>query len=224
VVVVYEDLRPGPIACCLLCCPPLLAFAPIFCPLLSFTSKAHHFSFDFNSKSQKVDLIMRSKAFACGGECCRVFADVSYIRIQTEHRAHTSATMDGWGSSSYSGSCITSHSVVLDYEDGSLTLPQFPQDDLCQLQAIVSSVLRLVRRSSSFVDKDNVHANDSMGTPTEQEVLVLAPHAIKVDVDQSQTERQDETGFRESTEIVVQRIDDENQVGKLTVITAAAIY
>lgn len=199
VVVVYEDLRPGPIACSLLCCPPLIAFAPLFCPLLSFTSKAYHFRFDFNPKSHKVDLIMRSKAFACGGESCRVFSNVCYIRIQTEHRAHTLVTMDGWGSTSYSDSSIASHSVVIDYEDGSLTLPQFPQDDFCQLQAVVSSVLRLVRRSTSFIERDHVQVSASAGSSNAAEVLILAPHAIRVDIDHSHPNGSDDHGSCAST-------------------------
>lgn len=173
---VYEDLRPGSLACCLFSCPvsvvcddsalairvnkllfwlimlfqqPLIAFAPIFCPILSATSKAFHFSFDLNPKTSHFDLIMRSKAFACG-ETSRTFASVSYMQLNTIHRAH--AALDSRGA--YSDSRATTHDVVVYFEDGAFTLPPLPQHDLSVLQALVAAVLRLVRPSSCFRERD----------------------------------------------------------------------
>lgn len=145
----------------LFCTQPLIAFAPVFCPLLSVTSKAYHFNFQLNPKTQHYDLIMRTKLFACGGEDICIIPSVSHIRIETVHRVHSAAVMDGWNHTDTESS-VTIHNVIVDYKDGSFTLPALPQDNISRvtLQALVSSVLQLVQHINYiFQDKglmDNV--------------------------------------------------------------------
>jgi hypothetical protein len=69
--------------------------------------------------------------------------------------------MDGWNHTDTESS-VTIHNVIVDYKDGSFTLPALPQDNISRvtLQALVSSVLQLVQHINYiFQDKglmDNV--------------------------------------------------------------------
>ena len=132
--------------------------------------------------------MVRSKAFACRGERCQTFSSLTNIRLEVEHKAHTSANMDSWDSS-YSTSQVTFYKVIVDYEDGYYTLPPLPQDDVSRLQALVARVVRLVRSTCCQETLECVRVEEATGG------IDLCPIVVPITVVGADCLNDDDTTF-----------------------------
>ena len=142
VIAVYEDLRPGPVACALFCLPPLVAFAPICCPLLSMTSRAYCWEFTIRPKSDnQVDCLFRTKTFF--SEDITTIYGVQSIRLESKQKVHVESDSSG----QLKQQSIVVHQVVMEHESGTY---EFPRDipHGYQLQSFVAAASRLIHPMS----------------------------------------------------------------------------
>lgn len=137
VIAVYEDLRPGPIACILFCLPPLIAFAPCCCPMLSITSRAFYWKISYCPKTQAYNCTFRRKSFL--SEEIHTFYGIKDIRLESKQKAHTFSDSEG----GTKVQTITVHQVILEHDLG---FYEFPSDIpfSFQLQGFVNSVRHLL--------------------------------------------------------------------------------
>jgi hypothetical protein len=83
-----ENLYPGPTACCLFSFPPLLFFAPCFCPLISMNSMAYQWTF-YRCKDLQHPFCcqVQEKSFLTSEQFS--LQNISSIEIIERHKAHT---------------------------------------------------------------------------------------------------------------------------------------
>jgi hypothetical protein len=173
VIAVYEDLRPGPTACTFFSLPPLIAFAPCCCPLLSMTSRAFYWQFHYNVKSQSYDCLFRQKAFF--SEDIYTFNGIKDIKLESKQKAHTFTDSEG-GTKTQS---ITMHQVIMDHELGTY---EFPSDipHGFQLQGFVNSVRQLLHPNPGLSSAGNAVEHCSL--------VQVCPCMVEVsDVDVNET-------------------------------------
>jgi len=189
IVMVYEDLRPGPLACCLFSLPPLIIFAPCFCPILSVTSTAYMWEFKSNPRTNTWDCLMRTKSFY--SEDIKTFEGVVCIRLESRQVAHTSATSDGGTETS----SITIHRVVMDHSLGAYEFPELPYTQ--ELRDFVSAAQRALGMISAEHSPVTVTISQLDMSPNENQAVIQA-HAVVLDGDDNtpQTASLEETGQR----------------------------
>lgn len=195
VVAIYEDLRPGPTACTLFSLPPLIAFAPLCCPMLSMTSRAFLWQFEYNSKTQMYDCLFRQKSFFA--EEIHTFHGVHNIRLESKQKAHTESDVHG-GTKTQS---IVVHQVFMEHELGSY---EFPADipHGFKLQSFVNSVHRLLGSSST----EGNHTDDENGVLQIYPCAYECPTDIRTPSEFSKIHSSHSQGIEESTCLAVAEV------------------
>jgi hypothetical protein len=121
IIAFYENLYPGPTACCLFSLPPLIIFAPCFCPLISLNSMAYRWRF-YRAKDATLHCQIHTKTLFSSEHIS--LRNISSLEIVEENKAHTYRDTDG---STHSMS-ISIKSIILRHSHGTYEFPELTID------------------------------------------------------------------------------------------------